>query len=253
MRLGALVAVLAVLLGGTAAAEPRVVGGDRVKIADHPWVVYITDASGNQFCGGTLVAPTKVVTAAHCAAGRTARSTRVVVGREDKQSDEGRVVRLASIWTHPDYITADRGDDVAVLTLREPVAERPARLADSTALYAPGTGAFGLGWGRTGEQSPASRYLMGVTLPVVSDEDCENAYFQYDGRSMVCAGYAEGGKDTCQGDSGGPLVVGDTLIGITSWGEGCARAGKYGIYSRVVAYQPILSEQIALTGGNTSE
>ncbi|MEU7526853.1 serine protease [Saccharothrix sp. NPDC042600] len=253
MRLGALVAVLAVLFGGSAAADPRVVGGDRVKIADHPWVVFIADASGNQFCGGTLVAPTKVVTAAHCVAGRSPRSTRVVVGREDKQSDAGRVVRLATIWTHPDYISADRGDDVAVLTLREQVTARPARLADSAAPYAAGTKAFGLGWGRTSEQSPASRYLLGVTLPVVSDEDCGSAYFQYDAESMVCAGYEEGGRDTCQGDSGGPLVVGEVLIGITSWGEGCARPGKYGIYSRVVTYHDLLSDQIALTGGNTSE
>jgi secreted trypsin-like serine protease len=248
VRLGVLVAVLAVLFGGTAAAEPRVVGGDRVSIAKHPWVVFITDSSGNQFCGGTLVAPTKVVTAGHCAVGRTARSTRVVVGREDKQSTQGKVVRLSGIWVHPDYASADQGDDVAVLTLREAVTARPAQLAQGEALYAPGTGAFALGWGRISEQSPASRYLLGVDLPVVSDDECERSYSLFKSESMVCAGYPEGGKDTCQGDSGGPLVVGDTLIGVTSWGEGCARPRKYGVYSRVAAYRDVLLQQISVTG-----
>ncbi|MEJ2856302.1 MULTISPECIES: S1 family peptidase [unclassified Saccharothrix] len=247
MRLGVLVAVLAVLFGGSAAADPRVVGGERVRIADHPWVVYIADASGNQFCGGTIVGPRKVVTAAHCVSGRPTRNTRVVTGREDKQSSAGKVVRVAKIWVHPDYVSADQGEDVAVLTLRDAVTAQPADLATAGPLYAPGTAAFGLGWGRTGEQAPASRYLMGVTLPVVSDDDCKNAYLQYDKEAMVCAGYDEGGKDTCQGDSGGPLVVGGTLIGVTSWGEGCARAGKYGIYTRIATYRDVLVEQIAAT------
>ncbi|GAA3461847.1 trypsin-like serine protease [Saccharothrix longispora] len=262
MRLAALMVTLLMALAGTASADDRVVddrmaddrvaddrvvGGERVSIEDHPWVVYLTDASGFQFCGGTLVTPTKVVTAAHCAVGRTTRNTRVVVGRGDKNSDEGEVVRLASRpWVHPDYVAADRGDDIAVLTLRDAVDQEPLPPAgpEDGELYAEGSRARVLGWGRTGEQAPASRYLLAATVPVMSDEDCSAAYFQYDEATMTCAGYPEGGVDTCQGDSGGPMVAGGKLIGVTSWGEGCAREGKPGVYSRVAAYHDVLREQL---------
>ncbi|MFD7655431.1 S1 family peptidase [Actinosynnema sp. NPDC059797] len=250
MRLAAVLTTVVVAvttaLAGVAAADERVVGGDRVSIADHPWVVYLTDSSGYQFCGGTLVAPDKVVTAAHCARSMTTRNSRVVVGREDKQGKQGRVVRLNEVWVHPDYVAADRGADVAVLTLREQVPYEPLPLAGpgDAGLYAPGTGALVLGWGRTSEQGAVSRYLMGATVPVMSDEDCSAAYFQYDAWHMTCAGYPEGGVDTCQGDSGGPMVAGGRLIGVTSWGEGCARRGKPGAYSRVMSFFDVLTEQV---------
>jgi secreted trypsin-like serine protease len=101
-----------------------------------------------------------------------------------------------------------------------------------------------LGWGRTGEQSPTSRYLLGATVPFVADGTCEKAYAEFAASDMVCAGFAEGGVDTCQGDSGGPLVAGGKLVGVTSWGEGCARKGKPGVYVRVVAYQAALAVPI---------
>ncbi|WP_158843143.1 S1 family peptidase [Saccharothrix deserti] len=260
MRLAALLVTLLMALAGTATADERadsrivdgrvvdgrVVGGERVPIEEHPWVVYLTDSSGLQYCGGTLVAPTKVVTAAHCATGRTPRNTRVVVGREDKKSDEGEVVRLAGIWIHPEYLVADQGADVAVLTLREGVEYQPLPLAERSdeALYAPGTNGLVLGWGRTSEQGPVSRYLLAATVPVMADDDCLDAYLQYDKEEMTCAGLPEGGVDTCQGDSGGPFVAGGKLIGVTSWGEGCARKGKPGIYTRIAAYADVIREQL---------
>ncbi|QFZ22690.1 S1 family peptidase [Saccharothrix syringae] len=246
MRLAALLVTLMMALVGTATADERVVGGDRVSIDDHPWVVYLTDTSGFQFCGGTLVAPDKVVTAAHCAVGRTARNTRVVVGREDKKSTAGVVTRLSGIWVHPSYVTADQGADVAVLTLRDRMSERPLPLAGpgDEALYAPGTPGHILGWGRISEQGPVSQYLLGATVPVMADGDCADAYFQFHADEMVCAGYLEGGVDTCQGDSGGPLEAGGRLIGVTSWGEGCARENRPGVYSKVIRFHDVLLEQV---------
>ena len=249
MRLAALLMTLLMALAGTATAadvDERVVGGDRVSITDHPWVVYLTDSGGNQFCGGTLVTPTKVVTAAHCAVARTPRSTRVVLGREDRQSGAGVVSRVNSVWVHPEYVSADQGADVAVLTLRTPVNYAPLPLArpSDEALYEPGTLGRVLGWGRTSEQGSSSRYLMGATVPVMDDSHCHNAYPQYDPEEMTCAGYPEGGVDTCQGDSGGPLVAGGKLIGITSWGEGCAREGKPGVYVEVKEYADVVEEQL---------
>ncbi|MFD5826786.1 S1 family peptidase [Lentzea sp. NPDC060358] len=236
-----LVLVLCALLGssGVAAADVQVVGGRRASIEANPWVVFLTDAYGNQFCGGTLVAPAKVLTAAHCAQGRSARELRVVAGREDKTDDgSGVSVTPASVWIHRLYASADQGEDVAVLTLREPLPYTPLPFAELTdrALYQPGTELRALGWGRTVENGRTSRYLLQATVPVLPDDYCVESYPQFVRADMFCAGYEGGKVDTCQGDSGGPIVAGGKLVGITSWGEGCARKGKPGVYVRVSRY-----------------
>ncbi len=115
--------------------------------------------------------------------------------------------------------------------------------AEDKADYAVGTEATVLGWGRIADGGDRSNYLRSVDVPVVGDADCKADYDVYDSRTMVCAGYPEGGKDACQGDSGGPLVVGDTLIGIVSFGDGCGKAGKPGVYTRVSAFTDDITEQ----------
>jgi trypsin len=241
------VALALICTSAPAGADERIVGGERASIAEHPWVVYLTDSSGFQFCGGTLVAPAKVLTAAHCVKGRSTGNTRVVAGREDKKSSEGVSSQISAIWVHPDYLAADRGEDVAVLTLRREVPYQPlpiARAADG-GLYRAGTNANVYGWGRTSEQGAASRYLLGATVPLSADSGCLSAYPQFNAAEMVCAGLPEGGVDTCQGDSGGPLVAGGKLIGVTSWGEGCARPGKPGVYARVAAFDAVLASAVS--------
>lgn len=236
-----LVLVLSALLAsaGTAAADERIVGGERASIEANPWAVHLTDVRGNQFCGGTLVAPAKVLTAAHCALGRSPRDLRVVAGREDKQDRRSGVsVAPVSIWIHKQYISADKGEDVAVLTLPQALPYEPLPFAEEgdAALYEPGTRVRVLGWGRTAESGSTSRYLLQATVPVQPDGYCVDAYPQFESADMFCAGYEGGRVDTCQGDSGGPVVVGGKLIGVTSWGEGCARRGKPGVYVRLSRY-----------------
>ena len=95
------------------------------------------------------------------------------------------------------------------------------------------------GWGTTSESGCLSKNLLKVTVPLVSQADCSVSYPDGINDSMICAGFPEGGKDSCQGDSGGPILTGTganrTLAGIVSWGEGCARPNKYGVYSKVNA------------------
>merc|ERR1719348_2967541 len=89
------------------------------------------------------------------------------------------------------------------------------------------------GWGTTSEGGSLARQLMKVDVPVVSDDDCRDAYGQSEiAASMICAGLDAGGKDSCQGDSGGPFMCGNQLSGVVSWGYGCAEAGYPGVYTQ---------------------
>jgi secreted trypsin-like serine protease len=218
--------------------ESRIVGGTEASVRDYPYAVYLTDSRGYQFCGGVLVSPSAVATAAHCAAAVDRADVRVVLGRQDMTTSAGMVVQVTREWTEPGFTDPGKGDDVAVLTLSQSVPYQPVQLPSTSdqSLYRAGTTATVVGWGRTSEGGARSQYLRKADVPVVSDTSCAGSYTNYDARSMVCAGYPDGGVDACQGDSGGPLVVGDTLIGLVSWGDGCAQAGKPGVYARVSAY-----------------
>jgi secreted trypsin-like serine protease len=226
--------------------QGRVVGGQKATTAAAPWVVYLTDASGFQFCGGTLVTPTKVVTAAHCTASAPDRKTFVVVGRDDKQSQAGTSVPVTKTWVSPTFTSVGNGLDVSVLTLATPVRQKTLPLATptDTALYAPATAATIYGWGSTAENGTPSRYLLSATVPIRDDSYCKAGASNFDPGLLTCAGYDDGGVDTCQGDSGGPLVVGGKLVGITSFGDGCARAGKPGYYTRVGPNAAIIEKQL---------
>jgi len=231
-------------VGGS--VSPDVVGGSPATTQQYPWVVALTTTSGFQYCGGTLVAPNKVVTAAHCTTGDSPSAVRVVAGRTDLRTSDGVVAGVTNIWIHPRFRQVTRGYDVSVLTLDRNLSLQTMALASSadSALYAAGTQATILGWGNTTEGGSASPVLMQATVPVVSDADCKTAYRKYDPTAMVCAGYPQGGVDTCQGDSGGPMVAGSRLIGITSWGTGCARPALPGVYVRVASYHADLIQQI---------
>ncbi|MEV7601592.1 serine protease [Kitasatospora sp. NPDC089797] len=259
-RRGALLALLAavpvplVALGVAAPAEAqrRVVGGSTVSTSDHPWVVALASRQqfgggrSGQFCGGALVTPTKVVTAAHCfydeAKGRVDRpGLKVIVGRDDMRGSAGREVAVQRIWVHPDYSFAANMNDVAVLTLAESQGSRPVLELvgqGETGPYAAGSAARVYGWGDTSGRGDYSPLLRAVDVSIVADQACAHAYpggqdGKFDARGMVCAGEEKGGKDACQGDSGGPLVVAGRLVGLVSWGTGCAEAAHPGVYTRV--------------------
>ncbi|MEV7780754.1 serine protease [Kitasatospora sp. NPDC088351] len=240
---------------GPAEAQRRIVGGVAVSTSDHPWAVALASRQqfGNgrsgQFCGGALVTATKVVTAAHCfydesKGQRVDRpGLKVVVGRDDLRGSIGREVAVQSVWIHPDYAFAANMNDVAVLTLTESQGTRPVigMVGQGEAEpYAPGTRAQVFGWGDTSGTGNYSPTLRGVDVPIIADQTCAHAYpggpdGRFDARGMVCAGEEKGGKDACQGDSGGPLIVAGRLVGLVSWGTGCAEAVHPGVYTRLGA------------------
>ncbi|WP_156754169.1 S1 family peptidase [Actinokineospora pegani] len=247
------IAVLAAVVVATAAAltgpfsakaGEQVIGGARVSIADHQYMVFLASTDGRQFCGGTLVGADKVVTAAHCAVAKPPEDVRVVASREDKLTADGVVAQIERVWVHPEFTSVTAGNDVAVLTLDRPLSNPPIELATDPSAYAAGAPATVLGWGRTAEGGSGSRYLLGAEVPVVADTECSTAYADYAATSMVCAGLPEGGVDTCQGDSGGPMIVAGRLAGVASWGEGCAQPGRPGVYARIATLADLIRAQM---------
>ncbi|MFF4652460.1 S1 family peptidase [Streptomyces sp. NPDC001380] len=264
-RRGAALALLALIplaaatgAGGTAQeahAERRIVGGSPDSTEQHPWVVALASrlqfgsTRSGQFCGGALVTPTKVVTAAHCfydeSTGIRANrpGLRVIVGRTDITGGAGTEVAVRGVWIDPEYSFEANTRDVAVVTLAEPQEGRPTLplvAQGDRNPYRPGTGATVFGWGDTTGAGRYAARLHAVEVTVLDDAVCADDYpggpnGRFDGSTMLCAGAPSGGRDACQGDSGGPLVVHGQLVGLVSWGTGCAESGHPGVYTRLGA------------------
>lgn len=258
--LGGLVALLPALALPPAAhageSDGSVIGGIPVSAEQYPWAVAIASRTrfgptrSGQFCGGALVGPTTVVTAAHCF-GETALGVpwqrvpdlRVIAGRTDLRGVEGHEIALSRVWVNPGYDAVTNSGDVAVVTLSEPLAAASAiRMAgtDDPQDYLAGTTAHVYGWGDITGYGAYSSVLRAAPVTVLADEVCEHAYpgaadGAYGRGDMVCAGDQTGAHDACQGDSGGPLVAGGRLVGLVSWGAGCADPSHPGVYTRVAA------------------
>lgn len=239
----------------------EVVGGKPAKDGRWPFIVALLDAGTSdnynaQFCGASLIGPRDVLTAAHCVAGTQPSQIQVLVGTQDLR-EGGRRVNVSLITRHPKYNARTSDSDVAVLRLAEAVNDiEPVAFMtslDDEARFAPtGRTSFGMGWGETETTPHFPSELHNVKVPIVDRGVCNSAD-SYDGRitdTMLCAGLAEGGKDTCQGDSGGPLVVKDASrafklqVGVVSWGFGCADPDHYGIYSRMATLGTWVKDQV---------
>jgi secreted trypsin-like serine protease len=246
--LSGIAAALVVAAVGVSAAPTAeaVVGG--TPVAPAPWVValatpvFLTRPSF-QFCGGVLVKPDKVVTAAHCVSllRLTPWLVTGIFGRADLGKSDGEKVKVKSIWVNPDFHETKFMDDtvehndVAVLTLSKAVNRATLLIADSTTAYPAGAEAQVLGWGTTSESDSSNKVLRSANVPLVADSTCQTAYgASFEPGNMVCAGTTQ--ADTCEYDSGGPLILNGKLAGLTSWANGCAREGFPGVYTRLSAF-----------------
>ncbi|MER5730611.1 serine protease [Streptomyces sp. NPDC002138] len=227
-------------LAATATPAAAIHGGQSATTADHPYAMLIETADGRQFCGGTLVAPTKVLTAAHCVKDAPAPLDLLVVGgRTTIASTKGTVRHVASVTVHPKFEQGTLTYDAAVLTLSAPMpyAALPVAGPKDSALYAFGRTAKTAGWGRTATDTSATR-LKSAVLTLAPLKGC--APFTEPGESSalkVCGVPAAGTHDSiCRGDSGGPLVAGGKLIGIVSTGNKyCDDQYPVSVYTRVSA------------------
>jgi len=224
----------------------RIIGGDEAKPHDYPWQVSML-RTGSHICGGSIIDDHWVITAAHCCEVGQANAfslrsgvhhlsqanpniqTRPVNRKVEHGSYNGNslvndicLLHVATAWEFK-YGTAK----IALPTVQEWTAEGESSIT---------------GWGSVREGGSVSQTLQVVKVPIVTDEYCRAAYSGVNPvtSSMICAGLPEGGKDACQGDSGGPMTIMhngvDTLVGLTSWGVGCARPNYPGVYTEVSHY-----------------
>ncbi|XP_075163710.1 seminase-like [Haematobia irritans] len=209
----------------------RIVGGTGTRISQVPYVVQLRQ--NNRFlCGGALIAPRFVVTAAHCMQGVTANQLSVVGGATG--INQAGVRRSASKVIRPrGYSSKTFNKDIAVIKLSSRMSGKNiATIPLNTQRLTTGTTLRVSGWGLPSENSSGlSKQLRTVTVPIVSRQRCAIRYMTILSltRTMFCA--AGLGKDACTGDSGGPAVCNGRLCGIVSFGIGCARSEYPGVYT----------------------
>merc|ERR1712121_1610 len=230
----------------------RIVGGTQAEPGEFPYQIsFQQDFFGYafHFCGGSVYNKDWIVTAAHCVAGNdfdNPQELQIAAGDWDLDYMSGneQVKKVVKIIQHELYDDRKIINDIALLKLESSLEMNdyvqavglPSKLQETTG------DCIVTGWGTTSEGGHTPSKLMKVTVPVVSDDKCRDAY----GKSQIvdsnlCAGLEKGGKDSCQGDSGGPLYCSGYLAGVVSWGYGCGRPHYPGVYTQVSYFVDWLS------------
>ncbi|XP_061635960.1 coagulation factor VII-like isoform X2 [Phyllopteryx taeniolatus] len=226
----------------------RIVGGSECPKGECPWQVLLL-YKGKGFCGGVIIEPMWILTASHCLEDADAQFLNVVPGEHNTEVEEGteQVIQVSQILMHERYEKKTADNDIALLRLASPVVYTPYAVPvclPTKTLAERDLWAIRMhtvsGWGRRGENGPTSHLMRRLTVPRIRTQQCIRESGVQITENMFCAGYLTGQEDSCKGDSGGPLVTQykktTFLLGIVSWGKGCARPGHYGIYTRVSKY-----------------
>ncbi len=236
----------------------EIVGGTPVNPGAYPWIAQIgydhpRFGDLDIWCGGALIDRSWVLSAAHCFDDTTASRYTLTLGEHEISENEGteQIIDVEEIIIHPDYQdTTGTDNDIALLHLAS-----PAQLNDRVGIVQLGTlpGAATpltvIGWGSTSQGGAVSDILLQTHVPLRTNTDCSNAYPGRITDSMFCAGFDEGEHDSCQGDSGGPIFFDEgggewRQVGIVSWGDGCAVADKFGVYTSVTRFTDWINNSI---------
>lgn len=243
-----------------------IIGGQQVEKGDYPWTValaYDVDADlfQRQFCGASVIADKWVLTAAHCLFDRRSdvlatTDFKVAINATFLPDPDAVELIATNIFIHPDYDHSANNphSDIALIELATESGITPIKLSTKITDELVGLQATVIGWGATDDSDPSNsvypNWAHEVDVPIVSLDICNapQSYANAIYSNQLCAGYAEGGRDSCVGDSGGPLVVtfeGELQqVGVVSFGFGCAIADYYGIYTTVPYFIGWINEYV---------
>uniref|UniRef100_A0A8C6XYZ7 Transmembrane serine protease 2 n=1 Tax=Naja naja TaxID=35670 RepID=A0A8C6XYZ7_NAJNA len=240
----------------------RIVGGDAALPGEWPWQVSL-HIRRTHLCGGSIITPEWIVTAAHCVEGAHSDPSywKVYAGilrQPEMVLSEG--FRVARIISHPNYDSTSKNNDVALMKLQSPLSFndfiQPVCLPNAGMMFETDQQCWISGWGakyQGGKMSNTSKYLNAAAVPLIDSSICNERYI-YNGiilPTMICAGYLKGMVDSCQGDSGGPLVTMKNLlwwlVGDTSWGTGCATQYKPGVYGNITMFTEWIYRNMQVT------
>ena len=241
MRVFALLALCIAAVAAVPSNPQRIVGGSVTTIETWPQMAALLYSwnlvTYSQSCGGSILNNRSILTAAHCTIGDAANRWRSRVG-STWASSGGVVHNTASIINHPSYNSRTYDNDVSIIrtatTIVHNNAARPASIAGANYNLGDNQVVWATGWGTTSQGGSLSEQLRQVQIWTVNQNVCNQRYGGAITANMLCSGWLDvGGRDQCQGDSGGPLFHNGVVVGVCSWGNGCAQAFFPGVNARV--------------------
>ncbi|XP_046724566.1 ST14 transmembrane serine protease matriptase b [Silurus meridionalis] len=239
----------------------QIVGGEDAKEGSWPWQVSLHLVGMAHVCGASLISDRWLVTAAHCIHEPDRYSGPdqwdVYLGlhsQGDFNSPKIQHKNVKQIICHPEYNPMGHNNDIALMELDSPVTLGqhiwPICLPAATYMLPAGQSVWITGWGKIREEGRLATVLQEAKVRIINETVCNQLLKDMVTPQMICAGILTGGVDACQGDSGGPMSFVDPesghffLVGVVSWGEGCGRKGKPGIYTHVAKYSSWIRENI---------
>jgi secreted trypsin-like serine protease len=238
------------VLEGVEYRDAKIINGTYVDENNDAWRFLVSLRwEGEHYCGGSLIAPRWVVTAAHCLTDYYGNvytpNEDDTVGANDYRLSAMRMYGVKRFIVHPEYNSVTLDNDIGLVELASAVEGVDFASYNTSIVPVVGLRTKIAGWGATVDYGrDVSERLQEALTPIIDYDACNEAYEGELGTNMICAGYFSGLRDACYGDSGGPLVYDGKIIGIVSWGYGCGQEGYPTVYTNVMMYADWLKRYV---------